>query len=304
MKIPSEAIQDYNRKKNELFDLIKSIYNGNIEFDSKTLLSPYVLNIYIPEKKFAIDLNNNYYNSEFLLDSIPARHKHLDKTILCEKYDVRLFHIFEGYWDENKEKISNFLKSCLGINNENIFARKCEIVEDIGKNLINTSHLQGYSKNILKTFDLLYEGECVGSLAASRHHRQTGKKTSIVLSRMVFKPGCTISGGASKLFNYFKEWSKLNDYQDIISWSDNSWTQGNIYKVLDFKLIKNYPPDYFYWNVNKNEYTSKQSQKKSENGCPNDITEREWCKKLGLYRIYDCGKKLWSYNLKENNDGN
>ncbi len=35
--------------------------------------------------------------------------------------------------------------------------------------------------------------------------------------------------------------------------------------------------------------------KKSNTGCPEDKTEKEWCLENGYVRIWDCGKKRWSY---------
>jgi hypothetical protein len=106
-----------------------------------------------------------------------------------------------------------------------------------------------------------------------------------------------VVGGSTKLFNEFKKWAKNQGYDRILSWSDNRWTQGNIYNVLGFTLTKEYGPDYFYYDANKKIYKSKQSQKKSNTNCPKEITERDWCYNNNLFRIWDCGKKLWQYNL-------
>ena len=96
---------------------------------------------------------------------------------------------------------------------------------------------------------------------------------------------------------HFVKWSRYNGYDRIISWSDNTWTEGGIYKILGFKMEKEYPPDYFYWNVKEKRYESKQSKRKRKINCPEGMTEREWCFKNGLFRIYDCGKRKWAYML-------
>lgn len=43
----------------------------------------------------------------------------------------------------------------------------------------------------------------------------------------------------------------------------------------------------------KNTYISKQSQKKTKECKELGLTERDWC----LYRIWDCGKKRWIFEL-------
>lgn len=70
-----------------------------------------------------------------------------------------------------------------------------------------------------------------------------------------------------------------------------------IYPILGFSMSREYGSDYFYWDARNNRYLSKQSQRKKKVGCPTEITEREWCRERGLYRIWDCGKKLWVLKL-------
>ncbi len=134
-------------------------------------------------------------------------------------------------------------------------------------------------------------------MTASKHHRQNSNKDAIVLNRLCFKDNTNVQGGSSKLFSAFKKWAKAEKYSLIISWSDNCWTEGSIYNVLGFNLKKEYGPDYFYWDVKKHKYVSKQSQQKKKVECPDGMTEREWCVERGLFRIWDCGKRLWVFGL-------
>ena len=45
----------------------------------------------------------------------------------------------------------------------------------------------------------------------------------------------------SKLFKHFIGWAKNNKYNKIISWSDNSWTEGNVYKIKS--IVEKPEPD-------------------------------------------------------------
>jgi hypothetical protein len=68
-----------------------------------------------------------------------------------------------------------------------------------------------------------------------------------------------------------------------------------------FIMDKELAPDYSYVNLNKRfERVSKQSMKKSNNGCPKEITEKQWAEKHGFVRIWDCGKKRWVLNIASN----
>ena len=46
----------------QVFDYIKSIYNGNILHNNRLVISPLELDIYIPEKNFAVEFDGLYYH--------------------------------------------------------------------------------------------------------------------------------------------------------------------------------------------------------------------------------------------------
>lgn len=264
-------------------------------------IAPFKLDVYVPELKFAIEFNESRSNSEAILSEKEAKWKHWNKTKLCEKNNIRLFHIFEHTWRQRKSQILNFIKSILGRNTIKIPARKCELrIENTTKNIkkfIDENHIQGTAQSI-KYFNLYYNNELVASMSAFRHHRNNAfKSNEIILSRLCFKDGYNIQGGSSRLFNAFKKWSKENGYNKIISWSDNNISQGHIYRILGFELEEEMGPDYFYWNQKIDKYIAKQSMQKSNTGCPKEITERDWCYQRGFYRIWNSGKKRWIYNL-------
>lgn len=282
--------------KEDLNQSIKELTKEELFFDSD-VVNPFRISIYIPYKNFAIQLNENEKVAEIDISSIEARKSQLSKTQACLAKNIRLLHIFENNWIEKKKQILSFIRSSLGLNEIKIHGRECKIVEDLGKQLLNDTHIQGYGHTTIKSFNLIKDGDWIGCMTASKHHRQNGGN-SLVLNRLCFKNGITVSGGASKLFESLKNWGIQNGYSDIVSWSDTSWTVGKIYEILSFSMKNEYGPDYFYWDKVNNDYLSKQSQKKSNNGCPADITEHKWCRDKGLYRIYDCGKKCWNYQLQ------
>ena len=158
------------------------------------------------------------------------------------------------------------------------------------------NHIQGPSKGLLVAYGLFNQEELLGVMSLGRHHRDSSK---ITLDRFCIKEGLCVVGGASKLFKACVGWAKQTGYSKIISWSDNRWSDGNVYKVLGFKLEEELVPDYSYVNTkNPNKIRiSKQSQSKKRTSCPAGKTEKEWCLERGLSRIWDCGKKRWVFEL-------
>jgi len=284
------------QKQEEIYNLLKN-ENQNCLLNDKLVISPLELGIYIPDKKFAIEYNRPFWNSEFFLDTKEAKNRHFYKTNMCREKGIRLFHIFEHDWLNRKVQIWNFIKTILGLNTERIMARKCKVDNSSCADFIDYNHIQGYGQGTIKYFNLVYSNEIVASMTASHHHRQNNKEDNIILNRLCFKDGVSVQGGSSKLFSEFTKWARNEGYKSIISWSDTRYTEGNIYNILGFKLEKEYDPDYFYWNTHKNCYVSKQSQQKKKTNCPEGMTERDWCQQNGLFRVYDSGKKLWMYNL-------
>jgi len=286
-----------NQTQNLIAEEIRNVCQSPVMEGVWRVINPYELDIYIPDLKFAIEFNGNLWHSEKFNDSSKARKKHRDKLNLCREKGIYLFQIFEHQWESRQKQILNFIKTVLGANKIKIPGRKCLITHCNASEFIEENHIQGQKRSSLKYFNLEYKGEIVASMTASRHHRQNGKENSVVLSRLCFKDGINVQGGSSKLFKAFVKWAKEEKYSEIISWSDNCWTEGNIYKVLGFDLDSESDPDYFYWDVKKHKYHSKQSQKKSTVACPNGMTEREWAIERDLYRIWDCGKKRWKFEL-------
>lgn len=133
----------------------------------------------------------------------------------------------------------------------------------------------------------------VGVMSFSKHHRQN-HEDALILNRMAFKDGLQVVGGASKMFAHAILY--FDDNRDILSWSDNRWTEGNVYRKLGFEMGSDIFTDYSYVG-NKQTRVPKQSMQKKKTGCPPDVTERDWClQEYGLHRIWDCGKKRWVYH--------
>jgi hypothetical protein len=81
----------------EIIDYIRSIYNGEVRINDDILGME--VSIYIPEKKFAIDYNTLFYNSEKLGR---GRNFHHQRSVYCKERGVFLFQVFEDTWNEKK----------------------------------------------------------------------------------------------------------------------------------------------------------------------------------------------------------
>lgn len=257
------------------------------------------IDIYLPKLKLGIEYCGLYWHSELFRPP----NTHYEKMCLANKNGIRLITIFEDEWLDRKEQVKGFLMSVIGRCSRKIHARKCSILQitkqDANK-FLNEHHIQGApSRTTLISFGIFLDTdngkELVGVITGGRHHRALGNDI-LVLNRLCFKVGYQVAGGASKLFNALIRWAKDNKYKKVISWSDNRWSQGNVYNKLGFELEAELPPDYSY--VKQGKRFTKQFLKKNPKKDDMTKTEAELRRAEGYTRIWDCGKKRWSFFIK------
>lgn len=90
----------------EVFDYISSIYDGDISRSNRRLISPYEIDIVLPDLKICIEFNGDYWHS---INVNNDSKYHLNKTILCSKIEYDLLQIRENDWNLNKEEIKRKL---------------------------------------------------------------------------------------------------------------------------------------------------------------------------------------------------
>lgn len=254
---------------------------------------PKEIDIYIPSKKVGIEFCGLYWHSE----EMKGKQYHRQKMDLAKNAGIRLITIFEDEWDSSKGQVKNFIKSVLGAT-KSIYARKCfvkEIDRGLAKDFMKAHHIQGYPRSIDFAAGLFFEGSLIGVMSLGRHHRGSNSK-EIVLNRLVFSDGYSVAGGASKLLKQCILWAKSQGYLKIISWSDNRWSEGNVYKKIGFDLEKKLSIDYSYIKGGKR--YKKHSLKKTATEKTLNKTESALRESQGYGKIWDCGKIRWVLKIK------
>lgn len=267
---------------NSLCDGFKKTYMYGFEFDG-----------YNENIKVAFEYCGLFWHTE----SNKGKKLHINKYEACKKNGIRLFTIFEDEWLQRNTQVKSFIKNSLGYFDNKIFARKTKLYK-LDRNdheaisFLNKYHIQGSPpiSIILNHYALYYNGLIVSIFTVGTHHRNPNE---IVISRVCIKDGYRIIGGSNKIFNMIKQ-----DYinTNIKTWSDNRWTEGNLYSYLNFKLDKETKQDYSYVYIKgKVIRKSKQSMTKTNINASINQTEYEKALELGFDRIWDCGKKTWVY---------
>lgn len=264
--------------------------------NTRRIISPKELDIYIPKFNFAIEYNGLYHHS----DTNRERRFHQKKSLECMENNILLLHIYEHQWNnfETSEKIKEkILRRCKQSSLDRVYARNCYIgtplyTSDI-KEVYNSSHLQGY-KHCSVTYALYYENEIVACMG----FKLDG--TSVVLER--YATTMNVIGGFSKLLKAFIRDNK-EKYESIVTFANLDYSHGDIYKDSGFKLEYITPPNYIYFKGNK--ILSRQQAMKHKlpkllgDKFDENKTEYENMIDNGYRRVFDSGSIKFRLDLKE-----
>lgn len=279
----------------DLLNYIKKIYNGEIITNDRNSISPYELDIYLPDKKTAFEFNGLYWHSEMN----KGISYHSDKTKKCSENGIKLIHIWEDDWVYKGDIIKSIISNAIGVIKNKIYARDCiikEVDKKTSREFLNSNHIQGSSMSSIK-LGLFHNGELVSLMTFGKCRialNQKGGKDHYELIRFCNKISYNIIGGASKLFSFF-----LKEYnpESIISYSDNSIFDGNLYEKIGFNYLCDTGLDY-YWVIDKKRKHRYNFRKSNliKMGYDKNKSEREiMYEDVGSYRIWGCGLKKWEY---------
>lgn len=278
--------------ENEVYDFIKSIYNGTIIKNSRELIKPLEIDIVIPNKNLAIEFDGLYWHST---KENKDKNYHLMKSKLCQDKGFQLIHLFEDEWNNKKDIVKSRLSNLLGVYEKTIYARKC-IIEEIPKDLSNCflieNHIQGKCISSIN-LGLYFENELVSIMTFGKS--RFSSKYEWELLRFCNKLNYHVIGGAGKLLKYFE---RNYNPKSLISYADRRWSVGNLYRKLGFNEEKPSNPNYWYLDSNfKERYSRIKFQKhKLKTILTNyneSLSEVQNMKNNGFNQIFDCGNLVF-----------
>lgn len=274
-------------EQKEVTEFVQSLGFKTITND-RTLINPFELDIYIPEKRLAIEYCGLFWHSELHKD----KHYHADKRERCEEKDIRLVTLFQNEWVHNKGIVKDKIAHLLGRDETgSIFARKCRIEtldRATKRDFLNSFHIQGDGLSSIN-FGLYHGVELVAVIG----FKKMGSKYE--LNR--FASSRRVVGGFSKLLKHFE---REFDYPPIITFADLRWSNGDLYYTTGFTMDKKLPPDYSYISgdrlIHKFNFRHKNMSKFLEN-YDDTLSETENAHRNSFYRIFDCGKLRFVKNF-------
>lgn len=254
--------------------------------NSHSIIRPKEIDIYVEEKKLAIEYDGIYWHScDNEYDEIGKEKYHLWKTEQCENKGITLLHIFDNEWENitKREIWKSVIKQKLGMN-ERVYARKCAvkyIEKSVAHEFCEENHLQGKTGCMFAKG--LYHGEELVMVATFGKSRFGEDKLELI--RMCTKKFLCVIGGASK----------LTKGMTFISYANRRWSSGNVYQKLNMTKVGVTQPNYFYAKYIEGMKLFPRQQfmkhKLSEilEVYDETLTESQNCYNNGFRKIFDCG---------------
>lgn len=255
------------------------------------------LDIVCPDLRIAFEYNGLYRHSE---SCGRGSNYHLSKTLMAETEGLRLIHVFSDDWMNNRSKTQKWVAGILGYYDRVTYARDTSVVNldwPATKLFLDLHHMQGS-----------------GSSSSSYRYGLIDKDSHDVVAVMTFssnssQPGCIeltrfcsygrVVGGFSKLLKAFIT-EHSGQYSSVISFSDKSWSTGEVYLSNGFSKVSTIPPDYSWYKSGKRHhkfgFRRKYLPSKLASFDPNK-SESENCLANGYHKVWDCGKDKWVLKL-------
>lgn len=295
-KEPNSHDRKFQRISNghqEIVDYIQSIISDEIIINNRSIFGKEI-DIVIPSKRLAIEYNGLFYHCEY--KDQKGKDYHISKTNLCRENGYSLFHIFSDQWEQKPDIVKSMICSKLGVIPHRKYARKLDIrpVDQVfSREFFNNNHIQGRDNSTF-SFGLFENDICYAVMSFSKP--RFNFKFEIELVRFACLLNHTIVGGFSRLLNHAQ---KTIGFKTLISYSDNTYSDGNVYKANGFECFRKNGPGYWYVDPSlKNRYPrtmfTKDQIKKKFGITTTDLTESEIMKILKFRKLWHCGTIAWT----------
>lgn len=278
----------HSKAEIEISNWIKDNSDLVVRLGDRSIITPLELDLYIPEKKLAIEYCGLYWHSETSGSKNSAYHQM--KWQRCKDLGIKLITIFEDEWLFKRNIVEDMLKRNLGISANRVAARKCEIVDLTSaqaREFFDNNHIHGYAASKVR-LGLMYDGQLIYAMTFAQKNISR-KNTEWEIQRMAGAANLIVQGGAGKLFAEFRR--RINP-DTVVSYADSKWFTGNSYGNMGFALEKYTVPGYWYFSLPDIKRIHRFTLRKNSQDDP-ALTEWQNRQLQGWDRIWDCGHAKW-----------
>lgn len=251
------------------------------------------IDIYLPDLKLGIEFNGVYWHSSKFKD----KYYHTNKYSHFKKLGIDIITIWEDDFLYKEQIVKSMVMNKIGSTQNKIHARKCQVKlisdNNLVRNFLEANHIQGFVGSKVK-IGLFFGDELVSLMTFGELRKSLGSKIKDghwELLRFCNKLNTIVIGGASKILKFFVQ---NFEYEKILSYSKNDYSNGGIYKTLGFNLDGQTPSNY-YWVVNGKRINrfNFRKDKLIKMGEDKNLSETQIMEGKGYYKVYDSGNLRW-----------
>lgn len=274
-----------SKKQIEIFNFVKSL-GINAVISDRSVISPYELDVYVPEKKFAIEFNGIYWHSQLVRqhDDYAAQRK----QELAAAIGIRLMTIFEDEWWHKRAIVESMIKNRVGQITNVIGARKCKVC-DLSpidrRDFFDTHHISGDARAKFAIGLRDKSGSVVAALSCRNpFHKKYGHVLEV--ARFASEINVSVPGALSRLTKYALLRANELGYAGLLSYVDMRFGMGNSYERAGYTRIGTTQPR-FWWT----DFTYRYNR--FECCATKDMSEDEHASKKGWTRIFGCSNAVF-----------
>jgi len=281
-----------SKGEKEIVDFIKSFYLGDIVENTRRIICPKELDIFLPEKKIAIEYDGIYWHS-----GEKGRDARILKQVLCKNKDIKLLSIFENEWKENRSFVERSLINLLGTKEEERNSGNWEI------GIINKSTYEyfciEYGYKEYRECSVIIGIFCSDILIQAIGFNKIKGENSFEMMSECSKIGVHLKDSEKLIIQYFES---LVSPKTIITYCDSILDNVDVLQSLGFvKDINKLPCPYKYYKRGSTHLIDPNSKEfkqiVSSILIDENLNEQENMENNKYYRFYGREQSLFIKNL-------
>lgn len=261
------------------------IPDHELVFNTRKIIAPKELDIYIPSKRIAIEFNGLFWHSEA---AGKDKDYHRAKWEAAFAKGVQLITVWEDDWRDRIDVVKRMLARKLGASSLPVVAARKTRAGLIDHNaaaaFLESHHIQGF---VSGSHYLGLRAVDNDDLVAVMVLRSQGE--DLLLAR--FATSVRVPGGQSKLVRFVE---RSLEYRNLITFADLEVSDGNLYEATGFVKSGELAPDYKYIfdgsRQHKFGFRIERFRKDDALLFEDGLSERELALLNGIPRVWDAGK--------------
>lgn len=276
--------KSYSKGEKEIFSFIKDTCSFNVIANDRLTIAPKELDVYIPEKRLAVEYNGLFWHSEF---KGCFQMYHWRKTKACQEKGIRLIQFYDWEWHHKNEICRSMVRSALGVYKRREYARNCTVREVADRQAVidffDDNHIQGAVHNFSLCLGLYKGDELLQAVVFGKQH--FGRNGDYELYRMVTMRDTQVLGGFSRLMKHCP-------YDTVVSYVDLRLFDAKGYLAGGWNIECRANPTFCITdgqNMYSRHLFKKSACLKRFDNVSEGMTEREMQVKNGFYRVWNSG---------------